>query len=67
MCFFILFYLSIVLIWLLLGAIINPNNYLVYATAMGTLITVSMSKYSEIKLLFEKGFTEVKEIVEQNF
>ena len=61
---FLSFYFSIVLIWLLLGAIINPNNFLVYATAVATLITVAAAKIKEINKFAHKGFNEVKDIVE---
>ena len=32
-------YIGLVMLWLILGAIINPENYLVYATTVGTLVT----------------------------
>ena len=64
MIMFLSFYFSIVLIWLLLGAIINPNNFLVYAAAVATLITVASAKLHEIEKFAQKGFNEVKDIVE---
>ncbi len=33
------FYIALLLFWLLLGGIINPNRFLVYASAAATLIT----------------------------
>lgn len=41
---FAIFYLSMNMMWLLLGAIINPNFFLVYATSVATLITFVVSK-----------------------
>lgn len=38
------FYISIVVLWLLLGAIINPNFFLVYTTSVITLITFVTTK-----------------------
>jgi len=61
---FLSFYVSIVFIWLLLGAIINPNSFLVYATAVATLITVATAKLQEIDKFAHKGYDEVKDIVE---
>ncbi len=58
-------YIGLVLIWLLLGAIINPNNFLVYASASLTLLTFVSSKYHAFKALSEDGFRAVRETVKK--
>lgn len=51
MCYTLLFgYIIVALVWFILGAIINPNIYLMYATSAITLITFVLSK---AKLLFD--------------
>ena len=42
---FAVFYFSLNAMWLLLGAIINPNYFLVYTSAVGTLVTFIVGKY----------------------
>jgi hypothetical protein len=42
--FFLVFYFSLVLIWLLLGAIVNPQAFLPYATAGATFLTMMATK-----------------------
>jgi hypothetical protein len=53
------------MVWLLLGAIINPNNFLVYATSVATLITIVKSKIAEIESLYREALNKVKEIVDE--
>lgn len=38
-------YISLVSIWLMLGAIINPNAFLPYATSAATFLTIVTTKY----------------------
>lgn len=40
-------YLSLVAIWLMLSAIINPNAFLPYATSAATFVTLVSKKYKE--------------------
>lgn len=47
------------MLWLLLGAIINPNFFLVYTSSVVTLITFIFSKKNH----FEKIYREGKETV----
>ena len=45
MLFFVIsFYVGLIMVWLLLGAIINPNNFLVYAASVMTLLTIVTEK-----------------------
>jgi len=39
------YYVSLVLIWTILGAILNPTAYLAYAAASGTFIIFVNTKY----------------------
>ena len=52
-----------VLLWLMIGAIINPNNFLIYASSVVTLVTFISSKYSEVKKIYKNSFTEIMNIV----
>ena len=46
-------YLCLCLIWIMLGAVINPTAFLPYATACATWVTTSFSKYKEFKETIE--------------
>lgn len=65
--FFILFcyasYVGLVCVWLLLGAIINPNNFLVYSTAALTFLTFLSSKYQAFQKISDDGFKMIKDQV----
>lgn len=56
-------YIGLVCVWLLLGAIINPNNFLVYSTAALTFLTFVSSKYSAFKKISDDGFKVIKDEV----
>jgi hypothetical protein len=67
---FYLGYLSLVGVWWLLGAILNPNAFLPYATGVATFVTFVTYKYVSFKKLavngkktimshLEKAYTEV--------
>jgi hypothetical protein len=56
-------YITIVLVWFLLGAVLNPNKYLAFASASATLIMFIKTKYDYITNLFETIQQKVKEIV----
>ena len=45
-CGFILFYFGLLVQWTLLGAILNPTAYLIYATSAGTFVTFLSVKYA---------------------
>ena len=56
-------YIGLVTIWLILGAIINPNNFLVYATTSLTFVTFVVTKYNQFKNLSKNGFKIVSDMV----
>ena len=43
--FFVFTYFGVILVWLLLGAIINPQDYLTYSTSALTLMATIFSQY----------------------
>ena len=47
------FYISMNLFWLLLGAFINPNKYFIYATSVGTLLTFVSAKKKQINNILD--------------
>lgn len=53
------FYIALVLIWLLLGAIIDPNVFLVYTSSAGTLITFVTAKFNSFIEIAKEGFEKV--------
>ncbi|EWS74831.1 phage head-tail adaptor family protein, putative (macronuclear) [Tetrahymena thermophila SB210] len=48
-------YLSLVGTWLILGAIINPNAFLPYATSAATFLTLVTRKYQILKQILDQG------------
>ena len=57
------FYIGLVLVWLLLGAIIDPNVFLVYTTSVSTLITFVTAKFKSLENMAKEGFENVKIIL----
>jgi hypothetical protein len=55
----ILIYLSIVLVWMILGAVINPSAFLPYATGASVLVTIVTTKYEKFKSLFQEGYKKI--------
>lgn len=51
------------MLWLLLGAIINPNFFLVYATSVLTLITFVTSKKKSFDEIYKGGLDILKDIL----
>lgn len=49
-------YISLIAIWLMLGAIINPNAFLPYATSAATFVTLISKKYREFQDVYQNGF-----------
>ena len=58
-------YFGLVLVWSILGAILNPTAYLYYAAAAGTFITFVGVKYRQLLELQRKGFTTIMRIIEE--
>ena len=56
-------YIALVLVWAVLGAILNPTAYLYYATAAFTLVTFLGAKTKELRKLQEKGFDNLLKIL----
>ncbi|KAL4483285.1 hypothetical protein ABPG72_007927 [Tetrahymena utriculariae] len=52
-------YLCLVITWLILGAIINPQAFLPYATSAATLVTIVTQKYQQFKQLSEEGYKKL--------
>lgn len=65
--FFDIFYICMNLLWLVLGAIINPNYFLIYATSVATLITFVTSKKKEFDDIHEGGLEKIKEILMKEY
>lgn len=61
------FFVSMTLLWLLLGAIINPNFFLIYTSSAATLITFITSKYSSLLDIFESGMDMIKDVLLKEF
>lgn len=57
------FYIGMNMLWLLLGAIINPNFFLVYTTSVLTLITFVTSKKKAFDDIYNGGTDMIKEIL----
>ena len=47
---------SLALVWLVLGAIVNPTAFLPIATSAAVFVTLITSKYAEFKSVLESGF-----------
>lgn len=60
-------YIGLLLTWLLLGAFINPNAFLPFASAAATFITFVVAKYNSFKQLISQGTKAVMAYVEQIF
>lgn len=65
--FFVLAYIGLLLTWLLLGAFINPNAFLPFASAAATFITFIVTKYNYFKNLINQGSQAIMAYVEQLF
>ena len=61
---FVLGYIGLVLVWSILGAILNPTAYLYYAAAAGTFITYVGVKYKQLQDMQRKGFSHIMQIIE---
>lgn len=60
---FAIFYISMNLLWLILGAIINPNYFLVYTTSVLTLVTFVTAKKKQFDDLHEGGIDMIKDLL----
>jgi len=55
------------MLWLLLGGIINPDKYLVYATAVITLLTTVLSKAKSFAMLNVEAMERISSEVSDYF
>ncbi|CAD8105620.1 unnamed protein product [Paramecium sonneborni] len=60
-------YFGLIIVWLLLGAIINPNLYLVYSSSALSLVAFIAVQISSIKSIYEQVCGEIKKIVNEIF
>jgi len=60
-------YVGLVLVWLLLGAIINPNAFLPFTSAAVTFITFVRTKYTQFRDLSKNGTKAVMEYLDKVF
>ncbi len=57
-------YFGLVIIWFILGAVLNPNAYLVYATAAGTFLTFVTTKVKELSKAYRKGKSTIIKLLD---
>ena len=60
-------YICLILVWALLGAILNPNAYLAYASGASTLVTFVTAKYSEFMKMFTMGVKGLQDKLMEKF
>ncbi|KAM3145751.1 hypothetical protein pb186bvf_002046 [Paramecium bursaria] len=58
-----LFYIGNVVVWVILGAIINPNNFLVYASSAATIIATITDQYNTLVQIYESGKSQVESYI----
>ena len=56
-------YISLAMVWMVLGAVINPTAFLPYAAGASTFVTVLTTKYTEFMDLAENGLKKVVEYI----
>lgn len=52
-------YITLVAVWLMLSAIVNPTAFLPYATSAVTFVTVVINASVQFRLLQESGYAAV--------
>lgn len=60
-----MWYITLVLVWALLGAILNPNHFLPYAAAASTLVTFVSAKIKQLKTLQSRSKEDLKEHIKK--
>lgn len=58
-------YISLAMVWLILGAIVNPTAFLPLATAALTFLTLVSSKYKEFSSLYKDAFKKIKDYIKE--
>ena len=61
----LLVYMCVVLVWLILGAIVNPGAFLPFASAAATLITFVVGKYEAFTSLLQTGYEKVMQYIRE--
>lgn len=56
-------YIALAMVWMILGAVINPTAFLPYAAGASTFVTVVTTKYNEFMNLAENGLKKVIEYI----
>jgi len=56
-------YAAMILVWAILGAILNPNLYLYYGTSAITLVTFVANKVNEFRQLYLNGIEELQNVL----
>lgn len=56
-------YVGLACVWLILGAIINPNNFLVYATSAVTFLIFIRTKYQSFQELSQNGIILIQKAI----
>ena len=56
-------YIALAMVWMILGAVINPTAFLPYAAGASTFVTVITTKYNEFMNLAENGLKKVIEYI----
>lgn len=65
---FIVFaYFGLVIVWLILGAIINSTNYLVYSSSALTLVTTISAEYSAMSELYEQACNQAQALITEQY
>lgn len=62
-----IFYIFLVMIWLIIGAIINPDKFLVYASGVVTIITVAVTKSTSVMNIIDSGKKVISETSDEVF
>jgi hypothetical protein len=58
-------YIFLVIQWLVLGAIINPNAFLPFATAAITFVTYMVAKSKEFEEILSQGYKKIFEYIQK--
>lgn len=61
--YFLISYLVLIILWFLLGAIVNPNAYLPFASSSATFITAISSKFFEFKNQAVSAYEKIMKII----
>ena len=60
-------YIGLALSWMILGCLVNPNEYLPYAAAAATFLVFASAKVGSAMLIFSKAYEVVLKIVRKTF